>query len=128
LKEAGLSVIIIVDKEQKERTGFMRILSRILFELQTTLFPFLDKELGPLNDKQRKLVGILELVRIEEHVGGSVYFGRGHPMKDRRAMARAYVAKMVYNLRTTRELIEHPQEGSEFTPDMRMGACKRDTK
>ena len=85
----------------------MRILSRILFELQTTLFPFLDKELGPLNDKQSKLVGILELARIEEHVGRSVYFGRGRPMKDRRAMARAYVAKMVYNFRTTRELIEH---------------------
>lgn len=83
----------------------MKILSRIWFEVQTTLFPFLDQELGPLSEKQRKLVAILELVRIEEHVP-RIYWNRGRPTADRCSLARAFVAKMLYNLGTTVALID----------------------
>lgn len=92
----------------------MNILSRIWFEVQTTLFPFLDQELGPLSEKQRKLVAILELVRIEEHVP-RIYWNRGRPPADRCALARAFVAKMVYNLGTTVALIEQV----EISPGLR---------
>lgn len=83
----------------------MSILSRIWFEVQTTLFPFLNQELGPLSEKQRKLVAILELTRIEEHVP-RIYWNRGRPTADRCSLARAFVAKMVYNLGTTVALID----------------------
>jgi len=83
----------------------MNILSRIWFEVQTVLFPFLDQELGPLSEKQRKLVAILELTRIEEYVP-RIYWNRGRPPADRCALARAFAAKMVYNLDTTISLID----------------------
>ena len=83
----------------------MNILSQIWFKVQTTLFPFLDQEIGPLSENQRKLVAILELSRIEEYVPG-IYWNRGRPAADRCALARAFVAKMVYNLATTIALID----------------------
>jgi len=83
----------------------MSILSQIWFRVQMTLFPFLDQELGPLSENQRKLVAILELSRIEEYVP-KIYWNRGRPTADRCALARAFVAKMAYNLATTIALID----------------------
>ncbi len=36
--------------------------------IQGSLFPFLENELGPLTEKQRQLISIFELIRIEEHL------------------------------------------------------------
>ncbi len=83
----------------------MKSLSGIWRSIQASLFPFLEEELGPLSEKQRKLVAILELVRIEEFLV-THNFGRGRPTSDRRALARAFVAKTVYNLTTTVGLID----------------------
>lgn len=83
----------------------MNRLSQIWFEVQTVLFPFLDQELGPLSQKQRKLVAILELIRIEEHIP-RIYWNRGRPPADRCALARAFVVKVVYDLKTTVALID----------------------
>ena len=44
------------------------ILSHIWFRMQKDLFPHLETELSPLSDKERKLVSILELIRVEEYV------------------------------------------------------------
>jgi len=84
----------------------MHVLSQIWSNIRNDLFPELEKVLPPLSEKQRKLVAILELVNIEKYAGelNLTYFGR--PKKDRIALARAFVAKMVYNLPTTRLLIE----------------------
>jgi hypothetical protein len=60
----------------------------------------------PLTDKQRELVSILEVVRIEEHVEMRRRRLTGRPAADRRAMARAFVAKAVYNDPTTVALLE----------------------
>lgn len=92
----------------------MSMLSQIWFEVQTVLFPFLDQELGPLSDRQRKLVAILELIRIEEHIP-RIYWNRGRPPADRCSLARAFVAKMVYNLKTTVALIDQV----ESSPSLR---------
>jgi hypothetical protein len=59
--------------------------------------------LGPLTAKQQELVTTLELVRIEEFIPSSRGFP-GRPRKDRTAIARAFVAKMVYNKATARAL------------------------
>lgn len=73
--------------------------------IQGTLFPCLEKELDPLTEKQQQLITILELVRIEQFI--PYYRGyEGRPQKDRDAIARSFVAKMVYNVDTTTFLID----------------------
>jgi len=81
------------------------ILSHIWFRIQRDLFPHLEKEVAPLSDKEKKLVSVLELIRVEEYVKRR-WWSRGRPLKERPLLARAYIAKMVYNLSTTEELIE----------------------
>ena len=73
--------------------------------IQRQLFPSLSEDLGPLSDKHRDLIARLEVVRIEETVPRSFQV-TGRPPKDRVAIARAFVAKAVYDLPTTRQLIE----------------------
>ncbi len=80
-------------------------LSQFWQTIQATLFPWLEEELGELSEKQRQLVSILELSRIESFIRTSVGWP-GRPEKDRRPMARAFVAKAVYNMGTTRQLLE----------------------
>jgi hypothetical protein len=60
----------------------------------------------PFTDKQREVVSVLEVVRIEEHVGVRVRRRTGRPAADRRVIARAFVAKAVYNNPTTVALLE----------------------
>jgi hypothetical protein len=65
--------------------------------LQGALFPRLQEELGPLTEKHEKLVAVLSMIRMEALIAGWSG-GVGRPAKDRRSMARAFVAKAVYNL------------------------------
>lgn len=73
--------------------------------LQGFLFPALQEELGPLTEKHRQLIAVLEMIRIETFIACSLG-GVGRPAKDRRAITRAFVAKAVYNMSTTRQLLE----------------------
>jgi len=43
-------------------------LSQFWNQVQGFLFPLIENEVGQLNDKQRLLVSILEMVRIEDRV------------------------------------------------------------
>jgi hypothetical protein len=80
-------------------------LSQTWLNIQSSLFPWLSEELGPLTEKQQELVTALELVRIEEFIYSSRGFP-GRPPQDRTAIARAFVAKMIYNQPTTRALLD----------------------
>jgi hypothetical protein len=80
-------------------------LSQAWLTIQGSLFPWLSEELGPLSDKQQQLVATLELVRLEDFIYSTRGFP-GRPPQDRTAIARALVAKMVYNLPTTRALLD----------------------
>jgi hypothetical protein len=73
--------------------------------IQASLFPFLEEVLDPLSEKQQQLVTILELIRIEGYVPNYQWY-EGRPRKTRCAIARSFVAKMVYNISTTRALYE----------------------
>lgn len=75
-------------------------------KIQGTLFPILEQELLPLTQKQQQLASVLEVLRIEEFVSPFCLGFRGRPEKSRRAILRAFVAKSVYNMPTTRMLIE----------------------
>ena len=84
----------------------MRKLSQIWFEVQEVLFPFIEKEVEePLTAKLKQLVTTLELIRIEDLVWVPEYW-QGQPPKNRKQIARAFIAKAIYNMDTTRELID----------------------
>ena len=80
-------------------------LSQTWLSIQGSLFPWLAEELGDLTKKQQELVATLEILRIEEFIYSSRGFP-GRPPKDRSAIARAFVAKMIYNMPTTRALLD----------------------
>jgi hypothetical protein len=73
--------------------------------LQEDLFPEMEEELGPLSDKHRSLVTVLETVNVESFLP-YVHGLTGRPLAERRALARAFVAKAIFNLPTTRLLID----------------------
>jgi len=83
-------------------------LSQTWLNIQSSLFPWLSEELGELTAKQQELVTTLEITRIEEFIPSSAGYPGRRP-KDRGAIARAFVAKMVYNLPTTRALLDRLQ-------------------
>lgn len=74
-------------------------------KIQESLFPRLEEELDPLTQKQQQLITILEVVRIEQFIPDHRGY-EGRPPKTRAAIARSFVAKMVYNMTTTRALWE----------------------
>jgi transposase len=86
-------------------------LSQAWLNIQSSLFPWLSEELGPLTEKQQELVTTLEVVRIEEFIYSSRGFP-GRPPQDRTAIARAFVAKTIYNLPTTRALLDRLEADS----------------
>lgn len=81
--------------------------SWLMGTVQRTLFPHLAECLAaPLTAQEKRLVKILELVRIEHYVPKSAsrqWLGR--PLKEREAIARAFVAKAVLGYPHTRALL-----------------------
>jgi DDE family transposase/transposase-like protein DUF772 len=80
-------------------------LSSCWSRIQRDLFPWLEERVGPLTAPHQDLVKVLEMARIEAlvpHCHGSA----GRPPAERAALARAFVAKAVFNVATTRLLIE----------------------
>jgi hypothetical protein len=85
----------------------MYIISEMHDAFQGKLFPFLqDRFAEPLTQRLQQLVRVLEVVRIEDEVCPRYTGCMGRPAVDRRPLARAFVAKSVYNLPTTLLLIE----------------------
>lgn len=81
--------------------GIWSRVQRALFEMQECL-PLLTAQ-------HRRLVLILEVVRIEQHIPAGCLQWLGRRRRDRRALARAFVAKACLNLATTKALIERLQ-------------------
>ena len=95
----------------------MQKVAQIWGRIQGALFPHLEQALDePLTEKQRQLVAVLEVVRIEEHVPPGCLQWMGRKRKDRRVLARAFVAKAVYDLPTTEVLIEALRDSNNLLP------------
>jgi hypothetical protein len=81
-------------------------ISWLMGTVQKSLFPYLDESLpDPLTEPEKRLVKILELVQIENHVPVSrrrQWLGR--PIQEREAIARAFVAKALLRYRHTSSL------------------------
>jgi len=77
------------------------------FNIQGKLFPHLEENVieEPLTAKLKTLVAILEVIRIEDFIF-IVFYCHGQSPKYRKAIARAFIAKAVYNFPTTRVLID----------------------
>ena len=74
--------------------------------IQEDLLPWLnDTSCGPLSGHHKQLVTVLGMVRIEAFLPGWQGLP-GHPPSERADLARAFVAKAVFNVPTTRLLIE----------------------
>ena len=74
-----------------------------VLNLENCLFPELKEQLGTLSTKEEKLIKILDFAQIEKNV--TVVTITNTP-KDRIEIARAMIAKSVYNMQTTRDLID----------------------
>ena len=71
--------------------------------LENSLFPELQASLGVFSSKEEKLVKILDFAEIEQFMHDT---HTTNIAKDREQMARAFIAKSVYNIQTTRELMD----------------------
>jgi len=80
-------------------------LSHAWDHIQSFLFPMLREELGALTERQKLLVNVLEFANVEAHLPYTRGYP-GRPLEDRAAIARAFVTKMVYDLSTTRILMD----------------------
>lgn len=76
-----------------------------ILNLEASLFPLLKEELRvkELSHKEQKLIKILDFARIEKNI--TVASVTNTP-RDKQEIARAFIAKSVYNIQTTRELID----------------------
>ncbi len=82
-------------------------LSQYWHGIQGELFHWLEEELGTLSEKHKQVITILEFSRVEDFA--SSYRGHsivGRPPHIRCAIARAFVAKAVYQLASTRNLLD----------------------
>ena len=76
-----------------------------VINIEQTLFPQLKESvrIEELSTKESKLIKILDFAEIEKHI--TVVTITNTP-KDREEIARAFIAKSVYNMQTTRDLID----------------------
>ena len=72
--------------------------------LQNQLFPVLREELGPMSNRHEQFVCTMAMLQLDGFV--IVRHGRGRPGHDRASIARAFVAKAVFNVSTTRAILD----------------------
>lgn len=86
----------------------LKQLSQHWHTIQTSLFPFLEDAIGPLSNNHKRLATLIDFLEIHKFI--LFYYRRaGRPQKYRVALAHAFLAKVIYNLPTTRSLIERLQ-------------------
>lgn len=84
----------------------MSNLSPINIHIQRNLFPALEEEIGVLSSKEQQFVRSIELLNIRPLLADQRWCGTGRKPHCRVAMAKAFIAKAVWNIPTTRGLID----------------------
>ncbi len=78
------------------------------------LLPVLNEEMGPLSDKEKRFVEVCELARLDRLMENFVWCGNGRKPISRLAIDHAFVAKALWNLPTTRALIDRLQSDTHL--------------
>ena len=85
----------------------MNDLPKLYFTTETYLFPMVEEEIGELTAKMKEFSRIIEMIRPSRFITSALrWCGLGRRMKDREKMLRAFFLKAVYDLPTTKGLIE----------------------
>jgi hypothetical protein len=82
-----------------------QLLLQFAHVFQTELFPRLEEELGPLSPSLQLLTSTIALLPLERLLGAR-RARTGRRARDRVALTIAFVAKAIWNLPTTRDLID----------------------
>lgn len=85
----------------------MKLISQIWDNIQSSLFSRLEEEIGPLSPKEEQFVRVCELCDLERLLAPFAWKGHGRPLASRLTIAKAFIAKAVYNCASTRVLIDH---------------------
>ena len=75
--------------------------------IQSSLFPRFEEELDPLSEKEKQFIKVVSLLDLGKHLKTYAWRGIGRRRKSRLSLAKAFIAKSVYNLETTDILIEY---------------------
>lgn len=93
----------------------MNNLPSIYFNIQSRLFPMVEEEIGELTEKQQEFLRIIELVKPSRFMTGAlIWSGLGRRLKNRENIFRAFFLKAVYNLPTTKVLVENLKGNSNW--------------
>lgn len=77
--------------------------------LQKSLIPSLEEELGPLLELHQDFVRIVDLCQLDKFMAQFRWKENGRKPHDRLCLAKAFIAKSVFNIPTTEMLIERLQ-------------------
>lgn len=83
---------------------FREKLSTLWNNVQTKLFPDLEERTGELSPKYKRIVAVLELIRIEEFLP-CTRFNFGRRIKDRIQISRAFIVKTILKISYNKDLI-----------------------
>jgi hypothetical protein len=81
-------------------------LSEYTIHLQRHLFPALEEEFGGLSEKEQHFVRLIGMVDIGPFIKDLGWCGNGRPPKSRLALVRAFLLKAIWDIPTTKGLIE----------------------
>lgn len=84
----------------------MSRLSNLWAHIVGSLLPALEEVLDPLTEKQRQFVAVCELAKLDRHMERYAGHWLGRKKLVRVDFSKAFVAKAVYNMPTTKALIE----------------------
>jgi len=85
----------------------MSTLFDICNNIQYSLFPWLEEAHDPLSEKEKRFVQTISLMDLQKYMTKYRWRGKGRMRKDRTSIAKAFIAKAVYNFETTDILIEY---------------------
>ena len=81
-------------------------LPELFNSIQKWLFPELEEELGELTEKQQEFVRVIELANTSKYVASYSWKGIGAKPYDREALLRAFIAKPIFQCKTTRIMMD----------------------
>jgi hypothetical protein len=121
LTAAGLKAIVVDVEDLRPTVGDAST------HIHGSLFPWLREEVDPITEALGRLVTTLDVIGLEAFVPEPPC-GRGRPPEDRRALARAFVAKAMLGVQAVelarRRLADAAADGDEIVAPDRRCPCR----